>query len=556
MIKLAFTTGTDDLNRGLISAMKGLYPELSLWVVSDFRPEDATVTWIRWHQNRTLWQNLALCRSAVRGHRIRLAGVMLVPGVPFRRMRLAALLLAPARFIAFNENLNHFMLRPGSLPTMARHAAWRIGNLWRSRGTGLPHAEELPAAMSASETYAGRPATGKPRILIAACYPAFPLSHGGAVRMYNLMLRAAATYDQILITFSDELCPPAAEILAICTEVTTITRVGTHSLPKRGRPDAVEEFDSPLFRKAIAEAVRKWRPAVAQLEFTQMAQYADACAPVPTLLVEHDITVDLYRQMLKHRQTPGDHVGEWELEHQLKLWERFEHSAWRRVTRVITMSEKDRQLVGAKAVTLPNGVDLERFQPSREEPEPNRILFIGSFAHLPNLIALEFFLSEVWPLLEGAVLHVIAGNRPEYFLAFHRDSVNVKLDQPRIEVESFVADVRPAYLKAAVVVAPLLASAGTNIKILEAMAMGKAVVSTPAGINGLDLAPGTDLLLACNGAEMVHAIKSLLADSDARRRLEASARQAVERDFGWDKIAARQSLLYAEFGSMQNSPDE
>ncbi len=88
------------------------------------------------------------------------------------------------------------------------------------------------------------------------------------------------------------------------------------------------------------------------------------------------------------------------------------------------------------------------------------------------------------------------GARHEYFLERYRDRVALNPDQPGIEIEGFVADVRPAYERAAVVVAPLVASAGTNIKILEAMAMGKAIVSTPAGVNGLDLSAGEDFILA------------------------------------------------------------
>src|SRR6202011_3653913 len=125
---------------------------------------------------------------------------------------------------------------------------------------------------------------------------------------------------------------------------------------------------------------------------------------------------------------------------------------------------------------------------------------------------IDFFLRECWPHLQplGATLHVIAGSRHEYFLERYRDRVEPDLRVPGVELEGFVADVRPAYERAAVVVAPLLASAGTNIKIMEAMAMGKAIVSTPAGINGLDLSAGHDVVVVKTGAEMAEAIRGLL----------------------------------------------
>src|ERR1035438_9834844 len=130
-IKLAFLSGTEDLNRRLIEHLSALYPELPLWVVADFPPEDPALKWIRYRVNRPFADNLRTCREALRGHTIRLAGVMLVPNVPFRRMRLLALVLSPRAFLAFNENLNHFMLRPGSIPAIARHLVWRAANALR-----------------------------------------------------------------------------------------------------------------------------------------------------------------------------------------------------------------------------------------------------------------------------------------------------------------------------------------------------------------------------------------------------------------------------------------
>jgi glycosyltransferase involved in cell wall biosynthesis len=361
--------------------------------------------------------------------------------------------------------------------------------------------------------------------------------------MYNLMRRAAPDYDQVLVSFAGDSREAPSELLDICCEVVLVKRPGTHLLPSTSRPDIVEEFDSPAFHAALRQTVRKWKPAVAQLEFTQMAQYAADCAPAKTVLVEHDVTLDLYQQLLAQ----GD---DWELRRQLERWVRFETAAWGRVDRVVTMSEKDRGLVSGRAhvVCLPNGVDLERFRPVGGIPDPRRLLFIGSFAHLPNLLAVDFFLREAWPQLKasGVTLHIIAGARHQYYLDRYRGRVQPDLAQRGIEIEDFVADVRPAYERATLVVAPLVASAGTNIKIMEAMAMGKAIVSTPAGINGLDLNPGADVMIANTGAEMAQAILGLLDNPAQRQATEREARLTVERTFDWDVIARRQKQLYEE----------
>ncbi|MCC6343684.1 MAG: glycosyltransferase [Bryobacterales bacterium] len=393
-------------------------------------------------------------------------------------------------------------------------------------------------------SFPGRAPTGKPRVLVASPYLPFPLSHGGAVRIFNLMRASAAEFDQILVAFDDELHPVPAELLAFCAEVILVKRYPTHLLPDHGRPDVVEEYCSLPMRALLLQTVRKWQPAVVQLEFTQMAQYARDCAPTPTILVEHDITFDLQQQLLRAAE-------DWETRRQCTRWIRFEKEAWREIDAIVTMSEKDRQVVAAevgqdKTVCLPNGVDLDRFQSTGGSPDPRRILFIGSFAHLPNILALDFFLRECWPLLAdlGPTLHIIAGSRPELFLDRYKDSVRLDLSQPGIEVEAFVSDVRPAYERATLVIAPLVASAGTNIKVMEAMAMRKAVVSTPAGINGLPLTPGRDVIVAATGPEMAQAIRSLFEDPSRRQALEAEARRTVERDFDWNAIARRQAAMY------------
>ena len=441
-------------------------------------------------------------------------------------------------------NLLSAQTNPNPAALWALTQAWRAP-FWAARipSPVLPDNHILAIGSGAVTVVPGHLPRNKPVVLVATPYLPFPLAHGGAVRMYNLMRRAAPDYDQVLVSFAGDSREAPSELLDICCEVVLVKRPGTHLLPSTSRPDIVEEFDSPAFHAALRQTVRKWKPAVAQLEFTQMAQYAADCAPAKTVLVEHDVTLDLYQQLLAQ----GD---DWELRRQLERWVRFETAAWGRVDRVVTMSEKDRGLVSGRAhvVCLPNGVDLERFRPVGGIPDPRRLLFIGSFAHLPNVLAVDFFLREAWPQLKasGVTLHIIAGARHQFYLDRYRDRVQPDLAQRGIEIEDFVADVRPAYERATLVVAPLVASAGTNIKIMEAMAMGKAIVSTPAGINGLDLNPGADVMIANSGAEMAQAILDLLENPERRQAMEREARLTVERTFDWDVIARRQKQLYEE----------
>lgn len=434
---------------------------------------------------------------------------------------------------------------PAAWAMFALRAACRAGrHLPAMPPARWPEPLALAAGSGAIAVFPGRrrdPA--KPLILVSSAYQPWPLSHGGAVRIYNLMRRAAGDFDQVLVAFCPKLEPPAREVLEICTEVILVEREGSHLRPMTPRPEVVEEHDEPAFHAALRLALARHRPSLVQMEFTQMGLYAEDCGGVPTVLVEHDVTVDLYRQLAAE-------TGAWEARQQLERWERFERRLWRSVDCVVTMSARDAALVeGARRVeVIENGVDLERFRPAAGEPEPRRLLFIGSFAHLPNLLGLEAFLREAWPPLReaGAALHVIAGTDPERFLDLYKDRVQVDLRDPRIEREAYVADVRPAYARAEIVVAPLVASAGTNIKILEAMAMGKAIVATPAAVHGLEIDPGKEALIVPSVRAMADAILELFASPERRAELGRAARRKAEARYGWDGIARRQAALYRE----------
>lgn len=386
----------------------------------------------------------------------------------------------------------------------------------------------MPLFSGALSVFPGRARSAKPVILIASPYLPFPLSHGAAVRIFNLIREAAPDSDIVLVAFLEEPRPVPPELLALCVEVVTVLRPGSHALPSRGRPDIVEEFDSAEFHAALRQTMLKWKPHVAQLEFTQMAVYALDCSPAKTVLVEHDITYDLYAQLLARAE-------DWETRRQYNQWLAFEQNAWSKVDAVVTMSDKDRTVVGPRAVTIGNGVDLERFQPSPDSPEPRRLLFIGSFAHKPNVLALEFFLRNVFPQLRDVTLHVIAGQNHERFW---------DLQHVGVEVDGFVSDVRPAYRGATAVIAPLVASAGTNVKIVEAMAMGKAIVSTDAGIHGLELVPGADVIVANSPRDFAAAITRVLDSPTERQALERQARKTAEQRYGWTAMAAEQRKLY------------
>jgi glycosyltransferase involved in cell wall biosynthesis len=151
----------------------------------------------------------------------------------------------------------------------------------------------------------------------------------------------------------------------------------------------------------------------------------------------------------------------------------------------------------------------------------------------------QTIMPQVWSRFSEARLRVVAGPEPERYCRLS------ELD-PRIQIHGFVEDLRPLYGSAAVVVVPLEVSAGTNIKVMEAMACARAVVSTPVGCAGLGLEDGREALIRATPPDFAAAICELLADPDRRRCLAGQARRTAEQRFSWNVISGQAYASYLE----------
>jgi len=406
------------------------------------------------------------------------------------------------------------------------------------------HPDRLRGNVAKSHSH-HRPLRGKPRVLVVSPYLPFPLSHGGAVRMYNLCRALSPDVDFILACYReanqtvhyDELHQVFREVYVIDND--------------EKQPDPAIPLQAAEYRNsAMADLIRSLCLAHAvdrvQIEFTPMAEFREQTGAIPLILVEHDITFSLYRQLSENTSNPATRL-------QYDLWLSFERAALQCSNAVWTMSEDDRALAlqhGAPrktTIVVPNGVDLQRFQPVSADTNEPTILFVGSFRHLPNLLAFEALLQtimpSVWRDLPNAKLRVIAG--PNHTRAAHAAGrKDLLAPDPRVIIQGFVGDVRPAYAESKLVAVPLPVSAGTNIKVLEAMGCGRAIVSTVPGCQGLGLRDGEDLLVRDLGADFANAVTSLLRNSELRRELEFNARRTVEDRFGWDAIARRAMSSY------------
>ena len=217
------------------------------------------------------------------------------------------------------------------------------------------------------------------------------------------------------------------------------------------------------------------------------------------------------------------------LRYEQKMVQRFDH--------VIAVSEHDKKLMRvwvdpARITVVPTGVDTAQFCPS---PQPGQekplVMFVGAMDWEPNVDAAKYFCAEIWPLVLASVPEAkfrIVGRNPDRRVQ--------ALTGSSVEVTGRVPSVVEHLREAAVVVVPLRVGGGTRLKIYEAMAVGKAVVSTTVGAEGLDVHDGRDMILADSPVRFAEAVTTLLSDADLRSRQGQTAAELAA-NYGWPRIA-------------------
>ena len=511
-VVVTFCTGDAELCRRMADEVQRLVPDRRHFTVT---PEN--------------WPEM---RRRLRGYRIGLAPVLLTrePSA----LRRSAYRMAPRRILAYNSRLERHHLRFN----LASFLFWRGVPLDRIylRPWWWPWPKrERSVASHEYRVFEGRACVpGRRRVAVLSPYFPFPLAHGGAVRIYNLIREMAREFDVELFAFRDGQAD-TAPVLEFCARIVLVERP-RYREPRWSSllPPEVCEAESPAMHRALVEEQRTFGFERLQVEYTQMAEYGG------DILVEHDVTLDLFGQIARRERTL---VSWWNY----FRWLRFERRAIRRFRRVVVMSGKDAELLGAAARTMviENGVDLDRFRAEPEQPG-QRLLFIGSFRHFPNIAAYRFFTESVWPTLRDKfpemTLTVVCGpDHLTYWRAFS-DAREPAAD-PRIRMLGFVADVRPLYVEANLVLAPTTVSAGTNLKVLEAMAMRRAVVSTTSGCAGLGLLHDHSVWIADTAQAFAAGVATLIGDERRRDALAEAAHAHAVRHFDWRALGEKQRDL-------------
>lgn len=322
-----------------------------------------------------------------------------------------------------------------------------------------------------------------------------------------------------------------------------------HSLFTKTPPQLIQSFDSQEMKLKIAEIMDANQFDLLQVDFTQMAGYLpDNCA-IPSILVEHDVLFNKQRRLFQATSSPLIKVQA--LIDYFKV-KKFELEACKRYTKIVTMSDEDRNLLldclpDLNITVIPNGVDanyfktIHRTKDSREK-ESKDIVFVGWFRHTPNLDAVNYFYDKIFPLIKEAIpscrFWIIGKYGPE--------TLEHLVNDKNVVVPGYVEDIRPYLANCAVFVVPLRIAGGTRLKILEAMASGCAIVSTSVGAEGLEATDKKDILIGDTPKEFAEAVIKIIKDDDLRERLCRNARKLIESKYDWDNIAHIHNDLYFE----------
>jgi glycosyltransferase involved in cell wall biosynthesis len=257
---------------------------------------------------------------------------------------------------------------------------------------------------------------------------------------------------------------------------------------------------------------------------------------LPSLLFQHNVESMIARRHFESAKNPVSRLFWWV---QWQKMKRYEKETCAKFDGIVAVSEQDKDLLerefAAKNVfTISTGVDTEFFSPNEDAVEKDSLVFTGSMDWLPNEDAILFFAREILGKIKLRVPGVrlsVVGRNPS------RRLVNELKPHPEIEVVGWVDDVRPFISKHALYIIPLRIGGGTRIKVYEAMAMGKAVVSTAVGVEGLPVTTDENVVIADDPESFARAVIELLQNRQMRIRIERAAREFVEKNVSWDSAA-------------------
>ncbi len=393
-------------------------------------------------------------------------------------------------------------------------------------------------------------------LLISNTFP-YPPNSGFPLRVYNLLYRIAREHEVWLASFNAGHENPAdiEHLREICREVVTVpfSRQGGLSNPLqaaryffKGIPPTLRAYESRQFLEKILELISRVDFDVIQIEDSHMSIYLDylpSAVRSKTLLTFHDVNFHKHEKMSQVEPKRARKLRAWFHGRMMRDWEPFQAQ---RFGQCITMSQSDKDLLlaanpGLKITVLPNGVDtrLHSFLPFPENM--NRLIFVGNMAYRPNIDAVTHFCKNIYPIIKANYPKI------EFWIVGKDPSPEVtNLAGNGVHVTGQVDDLTPYYKDSIMCVVPLRAGGGTRLKILEAMALGRPVVTTTVGCEGLEARNGEHLFIADTPELFAKYALDLMNSKRLWSDITRQARALAVERYDWDLIAQKQVQLYEE----------
>lgn len=387
------------------------------------------------------------------------------------------------------------------------------------------------------------------RILAVTTKSPYPLNEGRALRTYNLLRELARENEVHLVSFvqTGEDVEGLEAMRAFCASVEAEPLYLDHPRLRLLADAAIEPFgDVPLqvvkyrtpgMRRRLARMLERHRFDAVHLDMLHLAAYLPMFEGTVRVLTEHNVESALLRRRVEAETRPLVRAY---LRRQADRLARYEARACAAADAVVAVSELDAAQLAAmdpaiRPIVVPNGVDTDYFRAVPGiEPEPGRMVFVGGFTWFPNLDAIRWFAESTLPRIAAEVPQaklVVVGRQPD------GAAVRALAADPRIELAGGVDDIRPIVSRASVFVVPLRVGGGTRLKILDALSMGRAIVSTAVGCEGLEVEPGRSILVADTPEAFAAETVRALRDRALATRLGTEGRALVERRYDWRVIA-------------------
>ena len=388
------------------------------------------------------------------------------------------------------------------------------------------------------------PEPERPRVLFVSPYPICPPVHGGGVFMYQTLRELARLAEVHVVELLDlaEQAPANEELRTFCASAEWLVRpLGNPKGAASPLPRAVREFAIGDLEWLIHRQLFRKQIDVLQLEYLPMAQYRGAFDQIASVLFEHDV----YFQSIGRSLSYLDPAPRWKARAEYLRALRYELETLPECDQIQVCTPDNRDYLlsflpdlGPRLRDgLRAGIDTARYQFRPCGREPLTMLFVGSFRHTPNRIALEWFMEHVLPLIlekqPAARLAMVGSDAPPahvFGAASHA-----------LDLLGYVEDVREPLSRYAVFVCPILSGSGVRVKLLEAFAAGIPVVSTTVGAEGLARRDGEFCMLADTPEAFAERVLGLLADSPAAAEMASRARGEVEAN--WDMAVLTRRLV-------------